>query len=140
MSVVYFTDRDLGLQFPAILIAAGLHVERHRDHFVPDCPDEVWLAEIGRRRWVGLTHDGRIRYKPNERDAVIEHHVRLLVIVGKARFPDLAHSFVATRARVEAYLERNDGPFIARLVRASAADLAENPMAPGRVERWYPKS
>jgi len=31
LSVVFFTDRDLGLQFPAILRDAGIHVERHAD-------------------------------------------------------------------------------------------------------------
>lgn len=41
MSVVYFTDRDLGLQFPKILQDAGLVVERHRDHFEPDASDAV---------------------------------------------------------------------------------------------------
>ncbi len=84
MTVVFFTDRDLGAQFPAILAAAGLTVERHRDHFAPDCDDEVWLRTIGQRRWVALTHDRRIRYKPNERNAVMRHNVALLVIIGDA--------------------------------------------------------
>jgi hypothetical protein len=34
LSVVFFTDRDLGTQFPAILSAAGLRVEKHADHFL----------------------------------------------------------------------------------------------------------
>jgi hypothetical protein len=33
LSVVFFTDRDLGIRFPGILKAAGLSVELHRDHF-----------------------------------------------------------------------------------------------------------
>ena len=65
MSVVFFTDRDLGLQFPSILRDAGLSVERHADHFAPACPDDVWLGEVARRAWIALTHDTRIRYKPN---------------------------------------------------------------------------
>lgn len=64
MSRVFFTDRDLGKQFPARLREAGLQVERHADHFQPATPDEVWLPEVGRRGWVVLTHDERIRYKP----------------------------------------------------------------------------
>jgi len=105
LTLVFFTDRDLGTLFPEILKGAGFSVERHRDHFPPECPDEDWLAEVGRRQWVALTHDARIRYKPNELAAVIRHRVRLLVIVGKAPFPDLAASFVATRSRIEAFLE-----------------------------------
>ena len=63
MTRVYFTDRDLGKRFGEILKAGGLTVERHGDHFAPDTPDEAWLAEVGRRGWIVLTHDRRIRYK-----------------------------------------------------------------------------
>jgi hypothetical protein len=64
LTVVFFTDRDLGLRFPQILKEAGLTVELHRDHFADDCPDEEWLHAIGERGWISLTHDRRIRYKP----------------------------------------------------------------------------
>jgi hypothetical protein len=96
VSRVYFTDRDLGRQFGTILESGALTVERHADHFAPDTADEVWLAEVGRRGWTALTHDRRIRYKPNERDAVMRHRVGLLVIVGAAPFADLARAFLAT--------------------------------------------
>ena len=139
MTLVFFTDRDLGTLFPEILKDAGFSVERHRDHFLPECPDEDWLAEVGRRQWVALTHDARIRYKPNELAAVIRHRVRLLVIIGKAPFPDLAASFVATRSRIEAFLEGVAAPIIAKVYRATPAELAMNPAAAGRIERWYPK-
>lgn len=139
MTLVFFTDRDLGTLFPQILKDAGFTVERHRDHFAPECPDEDWLAEVGRRQWVALTHDARIRYKPNELAAVVRHGVRLLVIVGKAPFPELAASFVATRERIEAFLQDAPLPVIAKVYRARPAELAENPAAAGRIERWYPK-
>lgn len=138
MSVVFFTDRDLGVRFPEILRGAGLSVEQHRDHFAPDCPDEVWLADIGRRGWVAVTHDRRIRYKPNELAAIKRHSVRLLVVVGKVPFPALATSFVNTAPRIERFLEKHPPPLIAKVYRASPADLARDAAAPGRVERWYP--
>ena len=139
MTFVFFTDRDLGTRFPEILKGAGLALERHADHFRPDCPDEEWLAEVGKREWVALTHDARIRYKPNERAAVIRHRVRLLVIVGKAPLPDLAASFVATRSQIKAFLEGTAAPIIAKVYRATPTELAENPAASGRIERWYPR-
>jgi hypothetical protein len=71
LSRVYFTDRDLGKRFPEILRAGGLDVRRHVDLFPPACPDEVWLEDVGRRQWVAVTHDRRIRYKPNEQAAVV---------------------------------------------------------------------
>lgn len=127
MSVVYFTDRDLGLKFGEILRNAGLTVERHRGHFRPDCPAEEWLHSVGQRGWVALTHDTRIRYKPNELAAVERNNVRLLVVVGAAPYPKLALSFVPTHHRVEAFLAREQAPFIAKVYRATPADLVNSP-------------
>jgi hypothetical protein len=134
---VFFTDRDLGKRFPEILSAAGLHVKRHADHFAPDCPDEKWLEEIGKRGWVAITHDRRIRYKPNELAAVMQHRVALLVMIGNARYPDLAHAFVATRGRIVAFLDQYEPPFIAKVYRPSATDISANPDAPGSVVLWH---
>jgi len=139
LRLVFFTDRDLGTRFAEILSRGGLHVERHREHFESNCPDEKWLADVGNRGWVALSHDARIRYKPNELAAVIRHRVRLLVIVGKAPLPDLARSFIATRAVIEDFLEATPAPVIAKVYRATPAELAEDPEAAGRIERWYPK-
>ena len=139
MSLVYFTDRDLGKSFPRLLLDAGVPVERHGEHFPADCPDEVWLAEVGKRGWVALTHDTRIRYKPNEKGAVIRNSVRLIDIVGKASLRDLATSFIASRSRIELFLKDASGPLIAKLYRASPGELAQDPHAPGRIERWFPK-
>ena len=138
MSHVYFTDRDLGKRFPEILKSGGLTVERHADHFAHDTPDETWLEEIGKRGWIALTHDRRIRYKPNELNAVVRHHVALLVIVGKAPFPDLARTFVTNLPVVENFLRRHKPPFIAKVYRPSPAETARRGTAPGRVELWYP--
>lgn len=44
MSFVFFTDRDLGRQFPDILEANGILVERHRDHFADTAADEEWFT------------------------------------------------------------------------------------------------
>ena len=137
MTFVYFTDRDLGNRFPEILSSHGLTVERHGDHFAPDAPDETWLEVVGSRGWIALTHDRRIRYKPNERDAVMRHRVALLVIVGAAPFPDLAHTFLATLPRIERFLTRHRPPFIAKVYRPLPAGKRRS-AAPGRVELWYP--
>jgi hypothetical protein len=137
LSFVYFTDRDLGKRFPDILKSAGLTVERHADHFADDTPDEVWLEAVGKRGWIALTHDRRIRYKPNERNAVIRHGAALLVIVGAAPFPDLAWAFVATLSVIERFLHRHKPPFIAKVYRPSSAETAQRSPVPGRVEMWY---
>jgi PIN like domain len=137
LSHVFFTDRDLGKRFPEILSEAGLSVERHGDHFGPAATDEEWLETVGQEGWIAITHDARIRYKPNELAAVVKHRVPLLVVVGKAPFPDLARSFVMTMPRIEAFLARHAAPFIAKVYRGSTPD-APDP-SPGRIELWYPK-
>lgn len=139
MNVVFFTDRDLGLKFPAILAASGLSVERHADHFAPDCPDSEWLAVVSAKGWVGLTHDKRIRYKPNELTAVVEHKAALLVVVGEAPFGELAESFVRTSERILAFIAAQERPFIGKVYRPPPAAIKANPLTPGHVELWYPK-
>jgi predicted nuclease of predicted toxin-antitoxin system len=134
VSFVYFTDRDLGLRFPKILTDAGLTVERHRDHFKHDARDEEWLQVVGRRGWVAVTHNSRIRYTPNEKEAVIRHRVRLLIVIGHAPYPDLARSFVATTPQIETFLETHVPPMIAKVYRGPDVE------APGRIELWYPES
>jgi hypothetical protein len=139
LSFVYFTDRDLGIRFPEILRSAGLRVERHRDHFAHDAPDDQWLGTVGERGWIALTHNRRIRYTPNERDAVMRNRVALLMIVGTAPYPDLARSFVATLPRIERFLTRHQPPFIAKVYRPSPAEAARRKKPPGSIELWYPK-
>ena len=138
MSVVYFTDRDLGLKFPATFREAGLDVELHRDHFSPTAPDDEWLATVSARGWVAVTHDARIRYKPNELAAIVRHGARVLVIVGKAPLPALAQSFVRTRQRIEDFLAKYEPPVVGKVYRASPKELAKDPDGIGRVDLWYP--
>lgn len=137
MTHVFFTDRDLGIRFPAILREAGLRVERHADHFAPDTSDEEWLGAIGRRGWIAITHDARIRYKPNELAAVMRNRVALLVIIGKAPYPELAHSFVQTVPRIQSFLIDHNPPFIAKVYRGHRGD--ERTATSGNVELWHPK-
>lgn len=138
--MIFFADRSLGKQFPTILEAAGLRVERHDEHFRQDAPDEAWLRKVGQKGWVAVTRDRRIRYKPNELAAVVAHNVGLLVVIGSVPTPELARAFVATLGAIERFVARTDPPFIAKLYRASASELATNPEAAGRIEVWYPKA
>lgn len=136
---VFFTDRDLGKQFPAILREAGLDVEIHADHFSPSTPDDEWLPAAAERGWLGITHDGRIRYKPNELAAVRRHRVALFVVVGHVPHAELARNFVRTAGRIAAFAERHEPPYIAKVHRPSPSDVARNPNVPGTVTLWFPR-
>jgi hypothetical protein len=51
-------------------------VHAHDDLFAQDVDDDVWLAEVGRRRMVVLTKDDKIRYRSGERQAILSAGVR----------------------------------------------------------------
>ncbi len=139
MNRVYFTDRDLGKQFPRLLAESGLEVERHGDLFAADGSDEQWLEYCGRHRRVAITHNSRIRYVPNELAAVVHFEVTLLVLVGKSPTGELARSFVRTLPRIESLLADLKPPSIIKVYRPAPAELAHSPESPGRVDLWYPK-
>jgi hypothetical protein len=140
VSRVYFTDRDLGKQFPRILAEAGIVVERHGDLFQPEGSDEEWLEHCGTKGRIAVSHNSRIRYVPNELEAVKRFKVPLLILVGQATTAELAHNFVRTLPRTEAFLEGRSPPFIGKVYRATPAELAKSVAAPGRVELWFPKT
>lgn len=139
MNLVFFTDLDLGKRFPEILESAGLQVERHHELFPEALADEKWLRYVGENRRIAITHDARIRYKINELEAVKQHGVALLVVIGKAPHPKLAESFVNTLSRIETFLAEHEPPFIAKVYRPSPAQLAKNTKAAGTISLWYPK-
>ena len=129
----FFTDRNLGKQFPNILKENGIAVERHFDHFADNATDEEWLSEIGKRGWYVLTHDQRIRYKPNEKEAVRIHGIGMFVLIGKVPFPELAGNFVATYPRILRFIKKHPPPFIAKIYRSTKKSAKKQA---GIVQMW----
>ncbi|MGH8866324.1 MAG: hypothetical protein ACREVZ_17055 [Burkholderiales bacterium] len=117
--IVYFTDRDLGHRFPEKLRAAGLRVERHDDHFDQLTADIKWIAEVGRRGWVAVTRDARIRYSPLALETLMSSGARLFVIVGRLTTDEAAAVFLQQRKRVERLLRKESRPFIGKIRRDS---------------------
>lgn len=132
--LVFFTDRNLGKIVPRILRGAGLQVERHDDHFGPTTVDEEWLAKVGHRGWVALTHDKRIRYISRQTEALMDARVRAFLLIGHVPHQALAENFVATLSRINIFLQRHDGPFIAKVYRPSGDRAVVG--AAGRVQMW----
>jgi uncharacterized protein with PIN domain len=66
--ITLFLDRSLGKNIVAeALRKAGVH----DDHFKQDVTDTTWLTIVGKRKWVVLTKDRRIRFRAIERQALI---------------------------------------------------------------------
>ena len=78
--IVFFTDRSLGKHVPAALDEAGWNVESHYDHFADDTKDPELLEAIGERGWVFLTQDHRLRYRPVEKKALLDHGLRVFCL------------------------------------------------------------
>ncbi len=74
-----FIDRSLGgRKVPARLRTSYPDITfiAHDDIFDKDADDQIWLREAGRRRWIVLTKDEKIRRKPGEQRALVEAHAR----------------------------------------------------------------
>jgi hypothetical protein len=82
-ALVFFVDRCLGRGVCEALRAAGFTAEHKDDHFPQNTADEIWLPEVGKRNWVVLTRDTRIRLHPNERLAILAADVRFFTLQTK---------------------------------------------------------
>jgi uncharacterized protein with PIN domain len=79
-SFVVFLDRSLGKQIIATALrTAGFQVEVHDDRFSADAKDQEWLTEVGRKGWVVLTKDKRIKYRKVELAAVVAANAEFLL-------------------------------------------------------------
>ena len=133
---IFFTDRDLGKQFPCILRKSGISIERHIDHFVDTAKDEEWLTVVGRYGWFVLTHDRKMRYERTAIEAVKKFMLGVFVVVGKAPMAELAQNCAMTFAKIQKFIEKNPRPFIAKIYRPSKSKKKTQDLTPGYVKMW----
>lgn len=117
----FFIDASLGGKLIGeALRAAGARLELHNDHFPQGTPDEVWLKEAGARNWIVLTKDDKIRYHELERQALLSAGVRAFVLTAKGlRGAENAQVFVEALPAIHRLLNRQPGPFIAKVTRSA---------------------
>ena len=102
----------------------GLSVEIHKDHFAADAPDVDWLTIIGRRRWVVLTKDDRIRYRQTEQAAFTAAKVRAFVLTsGNLKAQEMAEAYIKAIPTMARLLGREKGWFIAKVTRAGSVEV-----------------
>ncbi|HEX5645583.1 MAG TPA: hypothetical protein VFX56_01320 [Nitrospira sp.] len=116
---VFFLDRSLGKKRVATALReAGATLHIHDDHFPPDAKDEDWLLEAGRRGWIVLTKDHRIRYRHVERLALMKAGVAAFILTaGDLQGDEMAQIFVKALPRITRFLKNHTKPFIAKLAR-----------------------
>jgi hypothetical protein len=117
----FFTDRDLGKIFPALLREGGLLVERYVDHFAErNVADQEWIAFAARQKWVPVSHDKNIKWDPVAVRTVMEEGGRLFILRGKQLTgPEKARLFLEAGTKVKNLLTHQGGnAFIATVRRA----------------------
>lgn len=124
-TVVFFLNENLGTkQVATALRLAGAMVEIHTDHFPPGEEDEDWLPEVGKRGWIVLTKDDKIRYRTPERIALVKAGVALFALAsGNLRGEEMAQAFVKALPRMQQFLAKYHPPFIARVTRNGAVSM-----------------
>src|SRR6266508_5371203 len=101
--LVFFIDRSLGRKIVSqALRQSGETVEIHDDRCAPDAKDEDWLFEVGKRGWIVLTKDDRIRYRVTERTAIVSARVRAFVLTStQLQGTEMAAAFVTALPRIK---------------------------------------
>jgi hypothetical protein len=76
-------------------------------------PDEVWLSHCGKHSYLALTRDQRIRYRPLEKQALIEHGVACFTFTqGQAMATQSATRIVELALRMVAIAASQPRPFV----------------------------
>jgi hypothetical protein len=98
------------------LRALGARVEIHRDYYVDDEDDQVWLPEVAAKGWVIISQD---QFNELEREAIRNAGGRAFLIVeGSMTSGEHAAMVVGAMRRMLRMLDAVPAPFIARIYRA----------------------
>ena len=118
---VFFVDRSLGGKIvPTKLRDAGWKVEHHDDHFADDTPDTTWISEAGRRGWIILTADERIRYKPVEKAALLASGTLTFLLASRKGLTgaEMAEAFLSVQVSIINAIIRQRPPAIFKVYAA----------------------
>lgn len=103
---------------------SGVTVEIHDDHFSRNAQDEDWLSEVGKRGWVVLTKDDRIRYRSAALEAYRRHKIRVFIFgTGEIKAQEMADAFVKALPKISQFALTKAAPFFARISRSGSVSI-----------------
>jgi hypothetical protein len=95
-------------------VGQGRRVIAHDERFAQNTDDDVWLREAGRRDWIVVTKDEKIRRRIGEQRAIVEAGVRCFCFHPSKGLtgPQMAAILVAALPRILFVAEREDVGFV----------------------------
>src|SRR5438132_3278214 len=85
-------------------------------------------CKVGERGWIVLTRDKRIRYRSQERTALIQARVRAFVLSGgNLSAPAMAEACVQALPAMRRFVARYEAPFIACVTQTGSVSLLLKP-------------
>ncbi len=92
------------------------------EHFKRGTEDEVWLQAVGKRGWVVITMDGWLRYRPNERAALLDANVAAFM-VKTATGDVMAARIERAMPQIRTALRGSKAPMVGTIVDSGAVTL-----------------
>jgi arsenate reductase-like glutaredoxin family protein len=122
---IFFIDRCLGSKkIVAALRQAGITVEIHDDHFLPDAADVDWLPKVGEWGWVVLTKDANIARRTLEKIAVTHANVQLFILTAQQlASTDMIAILLKAIVPMQQFVHKYPAPFIAKIHRDSRLEM-----------------
>ena len=113
----FFLDRGLGVYSIAeALIREGIEIQTLRDRYGEakgqQIQDETWIKEATLDGYVLLHKDKRVRYRPNERRALIESEARSFALSnGNISGADASARYLRHWTKILGAIRRRPAPF-----------------------------
>jgi hypothetical protein len=111
-------------QILRVLEAAKVKFRKHLDLFPTSTKDLVFLPYIGKKGWTMLTCDNDIRRRELERQAVLQHRVRMFVFTSRDLSGEKMGRILKDALQaMRKFVKKNPPPFIASLTDTGAIHL-----------------
>ncbi len=109
-----FIDRSIPKGVADALKAVRDDVRWLEDEFQHDTKESVWLPEIGKRGWLVISRDKKIRTRPGERRALVEARVGCFILAQKQNLTRWGYLklIAASLDEMEEAFARTQKPFI----------------------------
>jgi len=84
-SLTLYFDRCFGRHFPEEVerMKPPFNVESHyKQKFRDEMPDDEWLAIVGRKKWIVLSHDAKFHKESAQLEAIKQHKIGCFYLWG----------------------------------------------------------